>query len=119
MKRDVRVILKGNAKLAYEKLNEVIGEQLEKGKENSDEIKLINSIKKKVELLKANPAYGDNIPKKKIPKDWDVDNLWRLELTNYWRMLYTIAGDRVEVICFVLEIIDHPTYDKILGYKGR
>jgi hypothetical protein len=119
MSRVIRVILKGNAKEAYKQLNETVRKQTADGKSNSDEIKLLKSIKKKVDLLKSNPAYGDNIPKKKIPKDWEVDNLWRLELTNYWRMLYTIAGDRIEVICFVLEIIDHPIYDKIFKYKGN
>jgi mRNA-degrading endonuclease RelE of RelBE toxin-antitoxin system len=119
MKRNVRVILKGSAKDAFKKLNKIVGEQLEKGKTNSQEIQLLNSIKKKVELLKANPSYGDNIPKKLIPKKWDVDNLWRVELTSYWRILYTIAGDRIEVICFIVEIIDHPTYDKMFGYRKK
>ena len=38
-------------------------------KENSDEIQLLKSIKQKVEFIKVNPFYGDNIPKDLIPKN--------------------------------------------------
>jgi hypothetical protein len=34
-------------------------------------------------------------------------------------MLYTIRGDEIEIICFVLRIIDHPTYDLLLGYRKK
>ena len=44
-------------------------------------------------------------PKNLIPKDYDVQNLWRVELSGYWRMLYTIKGDQIEIICFVLDIL--------------
>jgi hypothetical protein len=53
------------------------------------------------------------------PKKYAVQNLWRVELTDYWRMLYTIKGDHVEIVCFVLEIIDHQTYDKRFGYSKK
>ena len=62
---------------------------------------------------------GNNIPKKLIPKTYDVPNLWRIELSNFWRMLYTIKGDRIEIICFILNIVDHKKYNKIFGYRGK
>jgi len=34
-------------------------------------------------------------------------------------MLYTIKGDRIEIVCFLLDILDHPSYDKKFGYKKR
>jgi mRNA-degrading endonuclease HigB of HigAB toxin-antitoxin module len=52
-----------------------------------------------------------------IPKKYNAQNLWRVELANFWRMLYTIKGDEIEVICFVLDIVSHKEYDKIFGYK--
>ena len=82
-------------------------------------MQLLRSIKQKSELIKANPFYGDNIEKKKIPRNYNVKNLWRVELSRYWRMLYTIKGDQVEIICFVLEIVDHKRYNKLFGYKKR
>jgi len=48
-----------------------------------------------------------------------VDNMWVVDLTGYWRMIYTLRGNQIEVLCFVLEIIDHEKYDKIFGYKKK
>ena len=34
-------------------------------------------------------------------------------------MIYTITGNDVEIITFVLEIMDHKDYDKVFGYKKK
>jgi len=34
-------------------------------------------------------------------------------------MLYTIKGNDVQIICFILDILDHNDYDKKFGYKKR
>ena len=115
--RPTRVIAVGNAKDSLTELNKIVGIQRKNGKTSSSEIQMLNSIKNKIELVRQNPFYGDNIRKGLIPKKYKVPNLWRIELTNFWRMLYTVRGDEVEVICFVLEIVDHKKYDKIMGYK--
>ena len=120
MNKPVRIILLGDADKSYKKLNEVVGEQLREGKENTTEIQLLRSIKQKSDLIKANPFYGDNIEKKKVHKTpYEVKNLWRVELTGHWRMLYTIKGDEVQIICFILDIVDHKRYNKIFGYKKK
>ena len=115
----ISVILKDQAKEEYEALCKIVDEQHSKGKSNSEEMQLLKSIKKKSDLLKQNPIYGQNIPKALIPKELNVDNLFRLELTNYWRMLYTLKTNEVEIIGFILYIIDHETYNKLLGYRNR
>jgi hypothetical protein len=119
MKRTVRVILLDEADLEYKRLNKIVGEQIRDSKENTAEMQLLRSIKQKRDLIKANPFYGDNIKKRQIPNDYAVQNLWRVELTGYWRMLYTIKGDEVQIICFVLDILDHKRYDKVFGYRKR
>ncbi len=119
MNKPVRAVMHGQAKEAFEELNKVVGEQLRQGMQNSNEIQMLNSIKQKTELIKQNPFYGDNIKKQLIPKNLNVPNLWRVELSQFWRMLYTIRGDNIEIICFILHIIDHPTYDKLFGYKKQ
>ncbi len=123
MNKPVRVILLGEADCEYKSLNELVGQQLMEGKESTEEIQLLRSIRQKMDFIKANPFYGDNIPKALIPREYvvmyKVSNLWRVELTNYWRMLYTIKGDQVEVICFVLDVINHKDYDKKFGYKKK
>ncbi len=34
-------------------------------------------------------------------------------------MIYTIRTNEVEIVSFILYIIDHKEYDKILGYRKR
>ena len=118
-KRQVHIILKDQAKIEFEELNIIVGEQQAKGMTNSEEMQLLKSIKQKSEILKINPTYGDNIPHRLIPKNLGVSNLFRVELTGYWRMLYTLTGNQIEVVAFILYIIDHPTYNKLFGYRKR
>src|SRR5208337_4178515 len=108
-KRQVRLILTGQAKEEYELLRKVVEEQKKKGATNSEEI----------QLLKLNPVYGQNVPKNLIPRTLDVDNLFRVELTGYWRMLYTLKTNQIEIVSFVLYIVDHKAYDKLFGYRFR
>lgn len=117
MNKPIRVLLLDEAKEEFQRLNFIVGKQLEEGKENTEEMQLLKSINQKISLIKANPFYGDNIKKNLIPKKYNFQNLWRVELSQFWRMLYTIKGDQIEVICFILDIVDHPTYDKIFGYR--
>jgi hypothetical protein len=53
--RTVRVILKDQARIEFEGLNKIVGEQVLKGETNSEEMQLINSIRQKIELI---PAMG-------------------------------------------------------------
>ena len=78
MNKNVRVVLIDDAKIFYE---------------NCFEVQLLNSIDSKVKFIKFDPFYGDNIQKKLIPKSLSVSNLWRVELAQFYRMLYTIKGD--------------------------
>ena len=121
--RPIKLFVIDEAKEEFKKLNKVVGEQKAKSIKNSDEMQLLNSIKKKSEVVKANPSYGDKIPRKYWPKElverYKLTNLWRVELTNYWRMLYTLRGDRIEVLCFVIQLLDHKRYDKLFGYKKK
>lgn len=117
--RQNKVILKNQAKIQFEALNKVIGEQKARGETNSSEMQLLKSIKQKSDLIKLNPGYGDKIAKKLIPKNLDVSNLFRVELTGYWRMLYSIEGNNIEIVAIILYLVDHHTYDKIFGYKSR
>jgi len=115
--RLVRVLLKGQAKAQFEELNRIATAQYAEGTTNSEEIRLLKSIRQKAGLIKENRMYGDNIPKKPIPKSLDVSNLFRVELTGYWRMLYSLETNENEIIALVTHILDHLAYDKLFGYK--
>jgi len=117
--RSVQVILKGQAKLEFEGLERIVGEQWARGILNSPEQQLLKSIKQARDMLKLNPNYGDSVPKEQIPIHMDVSNLFVVDLNRDWRMLYTLVGDQVEVLAFVLNIVDHPTYDKMFGYRKK
>lgn len=118
-KRCVRVILKGQAKAEFEQLDRIACEQLARGETNSEEMQLLKSIRQKIEIMKTNPVYGEKITQCLIPKSLDASNLFCVKLTGYWRMLYSLEGNRVEVIAFVLYLIDHPTYDGLFGYRKK
>ena len=115
----VRVKLIDQAVEEFEKLNKIVGQEGNKGIENSENQQLLRSIETKIKLLKHNPQYGIQIRKNLIPKKFPVDNLWKVNLTGYWRMLYTLKGNQLEVICFVLEILNHKRYNKLFGYRKK
>ena len=116
--KNVRVILSPEAGEVYNYLNE-------QASTSKTEKTILNAINKKVELIKANHHYGHPISKNQIPQEYkdkyDVKNLFRVELPNFWRMLYTLTDDesKIEIIAFILDVIDHSTYDKKFGYKGK
>ncbi len=115
MKR-IRVILSPEAREVYEYLNrEASNSKIEK--------MILKSINQKIELIKLNPHYGDPISKKLFPEEYKrkygITNLFRVELPLFWRMLYTLTNNEseIEIIAFVLDIIDHKRYNKKFGYK--
>jgi len=121
--KPVKVVITGDAKEEFEELNKVVGEEIARGITSSDHQTLLNSIKQKIEFLKDNPEYGTHIPKDRIPaeyiKIYDANNLWKVNLSGAWRMIYTIRGSEVEIISLILDILDHRSYDKKFGYKGN
>lgn len=118
-----KVIITGSAKEEFNELNKVVGKEVTKGITSSEHQTLLNSVKQKIELLRDNPEYGINIPKRLIPKEYiklyDVTNLWKVNLSNYWRMIYTIRGNEVEIISLILDIMNHDDYNKKFGYKKK
>ena len=114
----VRVVLSEDAREVYTYLNS-------RASDSKIERSILKSVKIKLDLIKANTHYGDPIPKELIPNEYKVKygitNLFHVELSNFWRMLYTLTNDEkeVEIIAFVLDITDHETYNKKFGYKGH
>ncbi|MCC7570859.1 hypothetical protein KO465_05960 [Candidatus Micrarchaeota archaeon] len=114
--KQIKVILSPEAEEVYKYLNK-------QSKKSKIERSIINSLSKKVDLIKVNCHYGDPVPKKLIPKEYiekyGIKNLFRVELPNYWRMLYSLVDgeNQIEIIAFVLDISDHDAYNKKFGYK--
>lgn len=114
--KQVKIILSPEAKEVFEYLNK-------NSKNSKIESSILNAIKQKSDLIRSDPHYGDPIKKSLIPKEYaikyNITNLFRVELPNYWRMLYTLTegNTTIEIISFVLDIIDHKEYNKKFGYK--
>lgn len=115
MKARVRLI--GQALEEYNKLKEAVKEEEKKGIKSSENATLFRSMDQKIDWLKENPLVGEVVKKNDIPKELDVDNLFKLRLARYWRILYTIRRQEIEIFCFILTIEPHQDYDK--RFKGK
>ena len=111
--KEIRVFLKGQAKESFL--------ELKKRKDKEANV-ILKSFERVKEILKINPQFGDPIRKELIPvslKKLGIQNLYRVELSNYWRALYSIEGTKIEVFVFILNLVDHKKYTKLFGYKKR
>ena len=119
--KPVKVIITGNAKDELDKLKKVVDDEISKGIKKSVYQTLLNSINQKINFLKDNPEYGIHIPKNKIPKEYvnnyDSNNLWKVNLSGAWRLIYTIRGSEIEIISLILDIMNHKDYEKKFKYK--
>jgi hypothetical protein len=120
-KRRIKVVFEQETEGTYKQLVKDVTDERKKGVGNSDNQRLLKSIDYGVERLKMTPMAGVQIQRTLIPAvylhKYEIDNLWKIDLVNYWRMLYTIKGDKIEIMCLILDIVDHGRYDKIFGYK--
>jgi hypothetical protein len=94
-------------------------DELENGR--FEERELYSLINRALDDLEENPASFIFIPKKQWPKEYikkfDIKNLWKYDLPNGWRVMYTIKGNNIEIISVVLEWITHKDYERKFGYK--
>ena len=74
---------------------ESIFEGLKEGK--FEDKKLFQFIERAIKDLKKDSTFGIKIPKKLWPKiyiqKYNIDNLWKYDLPNGWRLVYTIKTD--------------------------
>ena len=123
IKKKITIKLVGDAEKSFNDLNKIVGEQRSNGITSSKDITLLNAINKLFDVIVNNPFYGENAKKDLIPKEYrqkyDVDNLFIADLPDYWRMIYTLESDEIEIIAFVLDIIDHDEYNKKFKFRKR
>ncbi|MDE1804161.1 MAG: hypothetical protein KGH59_00030 [Candidatus Micrarchaeota archaeon] len=125
----VSIKLLGDAKEAYLALKRIVEEERKNGVESSFNQTLFRSIEDKIAILKRDYDFGIHIPKDRLGRkyivEYDVTNLWKVNLSGGWRMIYTLKqpqreNTEVEILSIwldVLDIIDHERYDKIFGYR--
>ncbi len=70
--------------------------------------------------LKEDPFCGIQIPRKLIPKiytkKYGIDNLWKYNLPNAWRLIYSVANEEVMILSIIIEWMSHRKYERRFGY---
>jgi len=93
-------------------------EDLKSGK--FEDKRLYGFILRAINDLKKNPITGTKVPKKLWPKEYitnyRITNLWKYDLPNSWRLVYTIETDEVRIMNIILEWFNHKDYEKRFGY---
>src|SRR3989344_6208921 len=99
-----------------------VSDELEK---DFNELKDDDPIKKgmirAIKDLKENSFCGIQIPKRLFPKEYikkyGINNLWKYDLPNGWRLLYTVTPENeVELISAILEWFAHKEYERKFSY---
>ncbi len=101
-----------------EKSLEAAFEKLRRGKFEDEQ--LYKFISRAITDLKKEPLCGIKISKKMWPKmyiqKYEVTNLWKYDLPNGWRLVYTIKTDEIMILNVILEWFDHKEYERRFGY---
>ncbi|MFC2162709.1 hypothetical protein ACFLRF_03435 [Candidatus Altiarchaeota archaeon] len=107
------VFADGKVKKAYDDLK----------KSKTEDKKLHEWIGRAFDDLKDNAFCGIQVPKKQIPKEYvrkyGIDNLWKYNLPNAWRLLYSVANNEVLIISIIIEWLDHKKYERKFNYKKK
>lgn len=100
----------------------------EKNKKNFDELKegifsdkeLYKILNNAIDKLKKNPQAGIKIQRKLWPKEYiakyNITNLWKIDLHDGWRLIYTIETDEVMILTIILDWLNHKNYEKKFKY---
>lgn len=102
-----------------------VKKSFEKLKNSKTENKsLYRYIDRALNDLEENAFCGIQIPKKIIPKEYikkyKIDNLWKYNLPNAWRLLYSVASSgEIVVLSIVIEWMNHKNYEKKFKFKKK
>ncbi len=87
---------------------------------NFEDKKLAQFLDRAIDDLKNNPVCGIKIPKRIWPKiyiiKYKITNLWKYNLPNAWRLIYTIEQDEINIISMILEWFNHKDYERRFHY---
>jgi len=88
-------------------------------KSNSEK-KIYDWLTRAFKDIEENAFCGIQIPKRLIPKDYSqkykINNLWKYNLPDAWRLLYSIENQEILVVSIILEWMDHKTYERTFKY---
>ena len=77
-------------------------------------------IERAIEDIRLNPFCGIQIPKRLIPKEYiqkfNIRNVWKYNLPNAWRLIYSIEGGILKIVTIIIEWMDHKEYERLFHY---
>ena len=87
---------------------------------HTDEVHVHTLISLAIEKLRQNPFCGIQVKKERIPKEYlkkfEIQNLWKFNLSDNWRMTYSVISDEENIVVVILEWFDHKEYERRFGY---
>ena len=95
-------------------------ENIKKKYLETDEI-LKQQLNKALQNIQNNAFSGIQIPKKLIPKEYQtkygpLDNLWKYNLPESRRLIYTIKNDGIIILSIIIEWLKHKEYERRFKY---
>jgi Txe/YoeB family toxin of Txe-Axe toxin-antitoxin module len=101
-------------KFADEKLKQAFEEL-----KSSDE-QLYHEIERALNKISQNAFCGRNVRKRLMPKElvkkYMIDNLWVCNLSDGWRLLYSVGSDKIDVIAVILHWMRHKDYERLFKF---
>ena len=98
--------------------DEAIKKSLEKLKAKDQE--LYRHIENAFNNIKEDPVCGIKIPQRLIPREWvkkfAVNNLYKYNLPDAWRLFYSLVGSQIEIVAIILGCFDHKEYERLFHY---
>lgn len=49
-------------------------------------------------------------------KKYKITNLWKYDLPDGWRLIYTIESNKIKIVSIILEWFDHKNYERKFNY---
>ena len=93
-------------------------EKLKQGKFHDK--KLYEFIERAISDIKKNPMCGVKIPRTLWPrgyiKEYQIKNLWKYDITDGWRLIYSIFENELMILNLILEWFPHKEYERKFGY---
>ena len=93
-------------------------EMLKEGK--FEDKQLYSFISRAIKDLKLNPVCGIKVSKNLWPKEYikkfGITNLWKYDMPNGWRLIYTIQTNEVMILNVILEWFGHKDYERRFKY---
>ena len=81
---------------------------------------LFKQIDQALDEIETNAFCGIQIPKHLIPKEYfvkfGIHNLWKLNLPESWRLIYSIESDDKVVVSKIIGWLSHKEYERKFNY---